>query len=130
MTAGIALACASLFDRPTSSIQAASPQAGVSIAGRDLIAKYCLGCHNERLHTAGLNLENVNFEDMSASDVVLEKVARKLRAGQMPPTGMPRPDAATMNAFVSSLETGLDRIAAAKPKAGRVGLHRLNRSEY
>ena len=48
----------------------------------------------------------------------------------MPPAGMPRPDAATLEAFVSHLETSIDRAAAASPRPGRTALHRLNRAEY
>src|SRR4030095_12205656 len=48
----------------------------------------------------------------------------------MPPAGMPRPEAATFEAFVSHLETSLDRSAAANPRPGRTALHRLNRAEY
>ena len=55
---------------------------------------------------------------------------RKLRAGAMPPVGRPRPDAAAVSGFVSTLETALDRAAAARPNPGRAVVHRLNRSEY
>jgi hypothetical protein len=48
----------------------------------------------------------------------------------MPPNRMPRPDKAATEAFVSYLETNLDRAAAAHPNPGRVALHRLNRTEY
>jgi len=53
-----------------------------------------------------------------------------LHAGMMPPPGIPRPDAATLKAFVASLETGIDRAAAVHPNAGAPALHRLNRTEY
>jgi len=53
-----------------------------------------------------------------------------LHAGMMPPPGIPRPDAATMRAFVTSLETGIDHAAAVHPNAGAPALHRLNRTEY
>ena len=59
-----------------------------------------------------------------------EKVVRKLRAGAMPPAGMPRPDQATMEHFVETLEASLDRSAAEKPNPGRTPVHRLNRAEY
>ena len=54
----------------------------------------------------------------------------KLRTGAMPPAGMPRPDAAATQEFVSSIETRLDNAAQAKPYAGRPLLHRMNRAEY
>jgi uncharacterized protein DUF1592/uncharacterized protein DUF1588/uncharacterized protein DUF1587/uncharacterized protein DUF1595/uncharacterized protein DUF1585 len=60
----------------------------------------------------------------------LEKVLHKLRAGEMPPAGMPRPDAATYTALTSSLELELDRNALAHPNPGAPAVHRLNRAEY
>ncbi len=67
---------------------------------------------------------------MPKSAETWEKVIRKVRAGMMPPPGMPRPDAATLEGFVGHLETSIDRAAAAKPRPGRTALHRLNRAEY
>ena len=55
---------------------------------------------------------------------------RKLRVGAMPPQGMPRPDRATMDSLAASIETSLDRAAAAAPNPGQPVLHRLNRTEY
>ena len=48
----------------------------------------------------------------------------------MPPQGMPRPDAATLGAFVASLEGTLDRQASAAVTPGHKPPHRLNRTEY
>jgi hypothetical protein len=48
----------------------------------------------------------------------------------MPPEGRPRPDAATLDGFVSALERSLDRVAAQQPNPGRVVSRRLNRTEY
>ena len=59
-----------------------------------------------------------------------EKVIRKLRAGAMPPAGMPRPDAATRDALVSFLETTLDRRPRRIPIPAATCPHRLNRAEY
>ena len=55
---------------------------------------------------------------------------RKVRAGMMPPAGLPRPDAASRNALVASLESTLDAAARANPNPGRPLAHRLNRAEY
>ena len=59
-----------------------------------------------------------------------ENVVRRLRAGAMPPAGMPRPDPATHDRLVSFLEGALDRAAVAHPRPGRASPHRLNRVEY
>jgi hypothetical protein len=72
-------------------------------------------------------LDVANFETNGAT---WEKLARKLRNREMPPAGMPRPDAATYDALVKHIETGRDRLAELKPNPGRPTLHRLNRTEY
>src|SRR5580693_3427872 len=80
-----------------------------------VLAKYCFTCHTERVHAAGLLLNKASIEDVSASADVWEKVVHKLRTGEMPPPGLPRPDKATLDTFVTRLETSLDQAAAAKP---------------
>jgi hypothetical protein len=102
----------------------------VASSPRALVTKYCIGCHNQRLQTAGLVLESLDFDHVAAAPDVWEKVVRKIRDGDMPPNGMPRPDQQTINNFALGIETALDRAADAAPKPGRVGLHRLNRAEY
>ena len=97
---------------------------------RDLVEKYCVTCHSERLKTGGLVLEGVDAGRPAARADTWEKVIRKVRGGMMPPQGMPRPDAATLDAFVAHLETSLDRAAADHPNPGKPFLHRLNRTEY
>ena len=60
-----------------------------------------------------------------------EKVVRKLRTRQMPPIDEPRPDEATYDAVIASLEASLDRAAAARPNPGRTEtFRRLKRTEY
>ena len=51
-------------------------------------------------------------------------------AGRCRPTGSRRPDQATLDAFVTALETALDREGARQPDPGRVASRRLNRVEY
>jgi len=97
---------------------------------RPLLDTYCVGCHNDRLKTAGLVLDKADLTNVPQGAEVWEKVIRKLRAGSMPPLGLPRPAAAVSAAFVSSLESTLDHAAAAQPNPGRPSLHRLNRAEY
>ena len=48
----------------------------------------------------------------------------------MPPVGMRRPDKPALDAFVTYLETELDRAALADPRPGKVVLRRLNRTQY
>ncbi len=97
---------------------------------RALLDRYCVTCHNSRLRTGGLSLDDVDVTQVAAHADTLEKVVRKLRAGQMPPPRRPRPEPAVTKGFVASLETALDRAAAADPNPGRVAVHRMNRLEY
>ena len=101
-------------------------------AGRALVDKYCVSCHNARLKTGGLVLDKdaADLAGVASHADVWEKVVRKLHGRMMPPQGMPRPDEATIDAFAASLETSIDRVAVTKPNPGRSPLHRLNRSEY
>ncbi len=97
-------------------------------AYREVLDKYCVTCHNQRLKTAGLTLDNMDLAKVSAQAEVWEKVVRKLQSGTMPPAGMPRPDSATYLSLAGWLEGQIDQGSA--PYAGRPILHRLNRSEY
>ncbi len=58
-----------------------------------LINKYCAGCHNQNLKSGGIALAGMNLSDVAANSGTLEKVLRKVHSGEMPPAGMPRPDA-------------------------------------
>jgi hypothetical protein len=95
-----------------------------------VLQQFCIGCHNSRNPTAGLALDGVSLDDVAARPEIWEKVVRKLRAGAMPPAGMPRPDEATYNSVASRLEALLDAAASRRPQAGAPWLHRLNRAEY
>ncbi len=75
-------------------------------------------------------LDRLDLDNVGANAETWEKVVRKLRVGAMPPLGMPRPDRASMDSLAASIETSLDRAAAAAPNPGRPVLHRLNRTEY
>jgi mono/diheme cytochrome c family protein len=97
-------------------------------ASRAVLDKYCVRCHNARLKTAGLALDQLDLARLADQAPIAEKVALKLRAGMMPPLGLPRPDRATRDALITWMENELDRHAATSLAAP--GLHRLNRTEY
>src|SRR5206468_11431412 len=97
---------------------------------RAVLDQFCVTCHNQRLKTAGLMLDKMDPAHVAPDAKAWEKVVRKLRAGMMPPQGMPRPNAAAYEALTVALEDELDHAAAAKPKLAKPGVHRLNRTEY
>jgi len=96
----------------------------------EVVKTYCVTCHNDRTKTAELSLEHADWNDIPKAAETWEKVIRKVRAGMMPPSGMPRPEPARLDAFVGFIESSIDRAAAANPRPGRTALHRLNRAEY
>jgi mono/diheme cytochrome c family protein len=100
------------------------------VAPQAVFNKYCVGCHNSKIKTAGLALDALDATNVGAHAAMWEKVATKLRTEEMPPPGRPRPDRETYTAVVSQLETALDAAATANPNPGRVAVHRLNRAEY
>jgi hypothetical protein len=111
--------------------QQPSSQGPLPVVHRDVVNRYCLSCHNDRVKRGGLALDAVAAIDVSQHPDVWEKVLRKIRARQMPPVGVPRPDEPTYEATIASLETSLDRAAAANPDPGRTAtLRRMNRTEY
>ena len=95
-----------------------------------LVNHYCVGCHSQKLHTAGISLEGLDLTKINQDAAVWEKVYRKVGAGQMPPAGLPHPPAAESAAFTKWLGDELDRAAAEHPNPGRPTIHRLNRAEY
>jgi hypothetical protein len=97
---------------------------------RTLLDQYCVGCHNQRSKTGGVSFDTMDISDVSKQPEIWEKAVRKLRGGLMPPPGARQPDRATVDSFVTSLESALDQAAARSPNPGGITLHRLNRAEY
>ncbi len=113
------------------SVAAATAPAVLATSGtseRALLDQYCVGCHNQRLKTAGLMLDQLDVARMHDHPEIWEKVVRKLRAGMMPPAGMRRPDAPVFESMISFMEKELDHDAV--PNLTPPGMHRLNRTEY
>jgi cytochrome c5 len=118
--------------RQTTAQSSASSSAGASAAAEGAVIKqYCVTCHNDKLKTDGLSLENADLSHIGDKPQVWEKVVRKLLAGLMPPPGVRRPDLQSYEGLTTWLENALDRSAAGKINPGTMGgTHRLNRIEY
>ena len=93
-----------------------------------LLDRYCATCHNQKLKTAGLMLDQMDLARVPENAKVRENVIRKLRAGMMPPLGMPRPEPTALDEAAGYLETQIDR--AARPHLAAPAVHRVNRTEY
>jgi len=108
-----------------------APEAMTAEAGNKLVSYYCTTCHDDEGKTGGLTLEHFDAARADQNAETAEKMIRKLRLGMMPPPSVKdRPDAATVAAFVTSLENKIDASAALHPNPGRRTFQRLNRAEY
>ncbi len=113
------------------SAQGPATTATATTPARELVTTYCVSCHNQRLKTANLALDNVDADHVFNSSDTWEKVVVKLRSRSMPPPSARRPDNATYDRVATWLESELDRAAEAHVNPGRTAeLHRLNRTEY
>ena len=96
----------------------------------EVVQTYCQVCHNDAMMTGNLSLAGFEVENAPNRPETAEKMIRKLRAGMMPPPGMPRPSPDTLLALVEELETRMDREAVMNPNPGGRTFQRLNRAEY
>ena len=111
-------------------VSVASAQDVAAAHDKAFLTKYCVTCHNSKTKVGGLTLDTADLTSVPAHAEMWEKVIKKLRTGAMPPLGMPKPDKATAEDFVTSIETSIDKAYVAHPNPGRPALHRLNRAEY
>ncbi len=96
-----------------------------------VLSKTCSPCHNAQSGAGGLNILDFtkSASTLSESRDGWDIILRKLRSGQMPPKGVPRP--AEIDAAIQYLQGEFDRADAnSKPDPGRVTARRLNRAEY
>jgi hypothetical protein len=97
---------------------------------RAFLKQYCFGCHTQQMKQRGsvpVALDTLDSANVAADAKTWEMVVRKMRAGLMPPAGMPRPEKVAHDSFLSWLEGELDRAARANPNPGRTEpVHRLN----
>ena len=99
-------------------------------AQQAFVNKTCLGCHNDKLKSGGFSWTKIDLNHPEQSPELTEKVIHILRSGMMPPPPVPRPDRPVMDAFIASLEKGIDKAAMQQPNPGAPALHRMNRTEY
>ncbi|MEX0716502.1 MAG: DUF1592 domain-containing protein [Planctomycetaceae bacterium] len=121
---GVAARDAEIDERPS------MPELPAPIV-QELLRSSCLDCHTGGDASADLDLKPLAAVAVARNTDTWEKVVRKLRARQMPPADMPRPEESTYVEVVSSLERALDAIAADHPRPGRTDtFRRLTRTEY
>ena len=124
----------------TAAVQTAAPtvarpqtgaQAGATAGTphQAMLRTYCYSCHSTRVKAGGLALQGLDIQAAGADAETWEKAVRKLRGRLMPPPGSPQPEQKDIDAFVGWMEDQLDHNPRA-PRAGYVGIQRLNRTEY
>ena len=113
--------------KPAVAAKAVAPAMTASEA-QEMADEYCVICHNKKAGSGGFSIEGLDFSKLDQHGDIFEKVVRKLRAGMMPPSGMPRPEPAVFDGWISWMENELDRkTRASLPPPG---IHRMNRVEY
>jgi hypothetical protein len=107
-------------------------QAGFDKSAKPLLTQTCAGCHNAKLTSGGLDVTQLtSAESFATKRESWEKILRRLRAGEMPPPGIPRPPAERVTALTTFVQKAFDQADAKTPAdPGRVTAHRLNRNEY
>ncbi|MCW5981590.1 MAG: DUF1592 domain-containing protein [Bryobacteraceae bacterium] len=101
-------------------------------AVQPFVTRHCVFCHNGKLQMAGLDFEpHLDAAKAEAVGDIWEKTLAKLRSGEMPPKGRPRPAAEELSRITEWLETTVAKLEKdRRPDPGRVVARRLNRSEY
>jgi hypothetical protein len=101
-------------------------------AVRPVLGQICTACHNDKVQSGGLNVARfLDPASLKNNREGWERILAKLRAGEMPPEGIPKPPPARMEALEDFVQSEFDREdKEVKPDPGRVVTHRLNRSEY
>ena len=95
-----------------------------------VVQQYCVVCHNNAMLTGNVSMEQFAVERAPENAQTAERMIRKLRAGMMPPPGMPRPGGDTLLQLVTTLEANVDAAAKAKPNLGVRRFQRLSQEEY
>jgi Protein of unknown function (DUF1592)/Protein of unknown function (DUF1588)/Protein of unknown function (DUF1587)/Protein of unknown function (DUF1595)/Protein of unknown function (DUF1585) len=95
-----------------------------------VLLKTCTPCHNQQLASGGLVIapftKAASIKDDRAD---WQRILDKLRAGEMPPRGIPRPP--QLDAAIAYVEHQFELADKnVKPDPGRVTARRLNRAEY
>jgi len=112
--------------------QTVSSQTVFSQTVSAVLSKTCTGCHNSQVASGGLNLGAFSTAASIATERDgWERILRKIRTGEMPPKGVPRPPQAQIDALIDYLNAEFERAdRSVRPDPGRVTARRLNRIEY
>lgn len=96
------------------------------------VKKNCVSCHNKALANGDVNLADLRTPaSFDESRETWERVVAKIKGGEMPPPGFPKPPAADIKSVTALLEADFARQdRTVKPDPGRITARRLNKTEY
>lgn len=99
---------------------------------KPVLTKSCAPCHNDRNASGSVNI--LPFTEASSLENYREdweRILKKVRSGEMPPKGFPRPAQPQIDALLGYVNGEFEKAdAKVKPDPGRVTARRLNRVEY
>src|SRR5215472_8320969 len=108
----------------------ASPEFDKAV--RPLLTRTCSPCHNAKVTSGGLDITAfASTGSVTENRDGWEAILQKIKSGEMPPKGIPRPAAHDVAALTGYIEAEFDKAdRTVKPDPGRVTARRLNRNEY
>ncbi len=124
-----------LFAAPPPPATVASTAATAPTFDKDVqpvLVQVCNTCHNPQLNSGDLNITPY-FEPSSLTTHRdgWAKIVAKLKAGEMPPPGIPGPSKEAIANLISVVQDGISQADRnQKPDPGHTVAHRLNRNEY
>ena len=129
MTMGLRL-CSLMLGVCTGGLLVAADSPTFETTVAPVLAKTCTPCHNENLASGDLIIDAfTKAASLTANRDGWEIILQKLRSGEMPPKGVPRP--AQMDAVIQFVQAEFEKADKnLKPDPGRVTARRLNRAEY
>jgi len=95
---------------------ALAQQSTFSTTIQPLLRQNCAMCHNKAMASGGLNLDGLNSHSSIAQErEAWERIIAKMRTGEMPPKGAPKPPPEQVHALIQFVNAELDRIDRARP---------------
>src|SRR5215831_17770912 len=90
----------------------------------DVVSTYCSGCHNGSMRSpSGALLDRFDATQITEKADVWSRAYRQLQAGTMPPVGAPRPDRATYNMVLMTIEQEMRTNAQAGETSQEIAQH-------
>jgi hypothetical protein len=96
---------------------------------RPVLVQVCQNCHNPQVESGNLNITKyLEASTLASEQEVWTKILARLKAGEMPPAGVPGPTPEVLASLIRFVQDAVEK--SEKPDAGHVIAHRLNREEY